>query len=210
MDHIGVYLYCFGVPLVPALIGIVGIFATRKSSPRRYELLLAGVNIYAMTVIPLFTVMESDFRYTVIGVAIAVILAALANIVAERKQPEGGKKRKLAFPLLISWLVWSGAMLFLNYTYFAGQYVIDWGGLVFGAVLMLCTPLFFITGLVSVTFFVRLFNQDLGQSADSKKPNPPPGTRDSRMSPSLSVLDIVQLSSGYRRTEESEERSDSA
>lgn len=130
MDDVSFYLRCFGVPLVPLLLGIVALFVTRKDSPRHYVYSLAAINIYAMTIIPLYIIMSWKFHYTLISVATAVIVAALLNMVAERKQPEGEKKWEMAAPLLFPWLFWSAAVLIINYSYFAGE-VFDWAGLVY-------------------------------------------------------------------------------
>lgn len=157
MDNVRLYLVCFGIPLVPLLLGIVALFLTRKDSPRQYAYSLAAINIYALTMVPLYIITSQQFYLTVIGVATAVLVAVLLNIVAERKQPESEKKWELATPLLFPWLFWSAAVLIINYSYFAGEYN-EWAGLMFVGVVIFCTPIFFIISLASVAYFLNRSN----------------------------------------------------
>ena len=157
MDNVRLYLVCFGIPLVPLLLGIVALLLTRRDSPRRYAYSLAAINIYAMTIIPLYIITSQQFYLTVIGVANTVLFAVLLNNVIERKQPQGAKKWELATPLLFPWLFWTAAVLIINYSYFAGEYN-EWAGLLFVAVVIFCTPVFFIISLASVAYFLKSSN----------------------------------------------------
>lgn len=206
MDDISFYLRCFGIPLALLFIGIIALFTAGKHSPRRYVYILAGTNVYAMTMIPLFIIMQREFRYTVLSVFIILIVTTSLNIAAERAQPVREMPWILARPLLVSWLIWVGAFLYVNYSFFAGQ-VIDWGALVFGAVLMVGTPFFFVISLVSVIFSLKLFNQHQERATDSRSLHPY-RTNDGYVGSSLSILDILRLSSGQQRAEELEEDRD--